>query len=76
MDTVRKNTGLTNLPSALGKGNTVKKIWNIYRQFRTNIHYYHMAPYKHIDILVRTDINPNRGIEIVNMCNIEVQKKK
>ena len=60
--------GLTALPSAEGKRFTRKK-WNIYKVFRKNIHYYHLSPYDRKDVLIESDINPYRGIELVNSYN-------
>ena len=72
-----KGLGLTNLPSASGKSKSKrnKKIWHIYRQCGTNIHYYHLKPYKHTDVLVTSNINPDYGIDLVNKYNRSVEKK-
>jgi len=64
-----------NLASAKGKTKRHRRVWNIYRQFRAGIHYYHQAPLNRRDVVVERDINPDRGIDIVNAYNKRVKEK-
>jgi len=71
-----KGPGLTSLPSARGKGKPDSQVWHIFREFRKLTHYYHRRPFNKKDILIKSNINPAKGIELVNEYNRKAQDAK
>jgi len=59
----------TSLPSAKGRGFSSRQIWNLYREFGTNKHYYHLRPFQNKDWLIKQNIDPNDAMDLINYYN-------
>lgn len=63
----KRQTELT-LPSAKGKISN-RLIWNLYREFGKNTHYYHISPFNYKDKLIKQNINPSEAIDLIEKYN-------